>query len=232
MIGKLYAVGVGPGEPELLTLKALKALTEAQVIAVPKGKAEKDSVALSIISKFVEGKQILELVFPMTGEREVLNESWDEAADEVGGLLEQGKVVVFATLGDPSLYSTFTYLLSTLKNKYDDLDVEIIPGINSFSAAASRLQLPLAEGGENLAVIPVPANTSRLKEVLNLFDTVILLKVHRYFDRIMEVLLELGLEEKGYFISRCGNRDEFVSNDLKSLAGKKLDYLSMMIIKK
>lgn len=230
--GKLYAVGVGPGEPELLTLKALKAFREAQVIVVPKGKAEKESVALSIISSFIEGKEVSELVFPMTGDQEILHKSWKESANTISGLLGQGKTVAFATLGDPSLYSTFTYIMSILKKQNSSLQVEIIPGINSFSAAASLLQLPLAEGEENLAVISTPANTSRLKDVLQLFDTVILLKIHRYFDQVMETLWELGLEEKGYFVSRCGSKEEYFTNNLKALSGESLDYLSMLIIKK
>lgn len=186
--GRLYAIGAGPGDPELLTLKALKAIQEAQVIAVPKGKAEKESVALSIISSFIEGKEILEMVFPMTGDQDILQKAWKETAERIGDLLSQGKTVVFATLGDPSLYSTFTYIMSILKKQDSSLQVDIIPGINSFSAAAALIQMPLVEGEENLAVISTPANTSKLKEVLLLFDTVILLKIYRYFDQVMETL--------------------------------------------
>ncbi|UNC92498.1 precorrin-2 C(20)-methyltransferase [Candidatus Contubernalis alkaliaceticus] len=233
MNGKLCAVGVGPGEPELLTLKAVKALNEAQVIAVPKGYAEKESVALLIISPFIQGKKILELVFPMTDDKEVLTNSWQEAAEKISSLLKKGENVVFATLGDPSLYSTFNYLKATLE-QYDteDFIVEIIPGINSFSAAASLLQEPLVEGSENMAVVSTPQNTSRLKEIIELFDTVVLLKVHRYFEQVLDCLKELGLENNGYYVSRCGSSKEFFSQDLETLAGEKLDYLSMLIIKK
>ncbi len=233
MNGKLYAVGVGPGEPELLTLKAVKAIKEAQVIAVPKGYAEKDSVALLIIAPFIQGKEILELVFPMTDDKEVLNNSWKEAAAKISSLLKKGKNVVFATLGDPSLYSTFNYLKSTLQQyETEDFTVEIIPGINSFSAAASLLKVPLVEGSENMAVVSTPQNTSRLKEILGLFDTVVLLKVHRYFEQVLDCLKELGLENNGYYVSRCGSSQEYFSEDLETLAGEKLDYLSMLIIKK
>ncbi len=233
MNGTLYAVGVGPGEPELLTLKAVQAIKDAHVVAVPKGYAEKDSVAQLIIEHYTEGKEILELVFPMTDSREELMESWSEAAEKVGSLLKSGKNVVFATLGDPSLYSTFNYLKSTLQQHFaEDFTIKIIPGINSFSAAASLLQLPLVEGSQNMAVVSTPQNTSRLKDILALFDTVVLLKVHRYYEQIMECLSELGMENNGYFVSRCGSSEEYYSQDLKALAGKKLDYLSMLIIKK
>lgn len=233
MNGTLYAVGVGPGEPELLTLKAVRALKEAHVIAVPKGYAEKESVAQLIIEHFIDGKDILELVFPMTDNKEVLKKSWQEAAGKIGRLLKGGKNVVFATLGDPSLYSTFNYLKSTLQQQFPDhFTIEIIPGINSFSAAASLLQLPLAEGSQNMAVVSTPQNTSRLKDILGLFDTVVLLKVHRYFEQIMECLSDLGMENNGYFVSRCGSKEEYCSQDLENLAGEKLDYLSMLIIKK
>lgn len=183
MNGTLYAVGVGPGEPELLTLKAVRALKDAHVIAVPKGYAEKESTAQLIIEQFIEGKDILELVFPMTDDKEVLRNSWQDAAEKIGSLLKSGKNVVFATLGDPSLYSTFNYLKTTLQQKFNEgFTIEIIPGINSFSAAASLLQLPLVEGSQNMAVVSTPQNTSRLKDILAMFDTVVLLKVHRYFE--------------------------------------------------
>lgn len=232
MKGKLYAVGVGPGEPSLLTIKALKVLEEARVVAVPKGKAEKGSLALSIIEDYIKDKEVLELVFPMTDNREVLEEFWEKAAEKVGALLEKGEKVVFATLGDPSLYSTFSYLKSYLEKQGNSFSVEVIPGINSFSAAASLLQLSLVEGDQNLAVVSAPQNISRLKEVLKIFDTVVILKVNKYLEEIMKVLEEMGLEDKGYFVSRCGREDEYFSRDLKGLLEDKLDYLSMIIVRK
>ncbi|RQD78476.1 MAG: precorrin-2 C(20)-methyltransferase [Candidatus Syntrophonatronum acetioxidans] len=232
MEGKLYAVGVGPGEPSLLTIKALKALEEARVVAVPKGKAEKKSLALSIIKDYIKDKEVLELVFPMTDNKEVLEEFWEKAAKKVAALLEKGERVVFATLGDPSLYSTFTYLRSYLEKRGNSFPVEVIPGINSFSAAASLLQISLVEGDQNLAVVSAPQNTSRLKNILKIFDTVVILKVHRYLEEIMEVLEELDLEDKGYFVSSCGREDEYFSRDLKALLKKDLDYLSMIIVRK
>lgn len=232
MEGKLYAVGVGPGEPSLLTIKALKALEEARVVAVPKGKAENKSLALSIIKDYIKDKEVLELVFPMTDNKEVLEEFWEKAAKKVAALLEKGERVVFATLGDPSLYSTFTYLRSYLEKRGNSFPVEVIPGINSFSAAASLLQISLVEGDQNLAVVSAPQNTSRLKNILKIFDTVVILKVHRYLEEIMEVLEELDLEDKGYFVSSCGREDEYFSRDLKALLKKDLDYLSMIIVRK
>lgn len=242
--GKLFGIGVGPGEPGLLTLEAVKALQEARVIAVPQARAGGESVALKTIRGLddihrpvLEGKEILELVFPMTGDPGVLGKAWQEAAGEVGSRIEKGTSVAFATLGDPSLYSTFSYLVSTLGEEFRardrELVVEIIPGINSFSAAASRLQVPLVEGNENLAVIPFHAgNKDKLKLILSLFDTVVLLKVHRSLDQILPVLEESGLLDCSYFVSRVGDEKEFISHDLKGLVGQRLDYLSLMIIKK
>src|SRR4030067_1997224 len=132
-IGKLYGIGVGPGDPELLTLKAVRVLGEADVVAIPKSKEESDSIALSIVKGAVDlsKKETVELVFPMTKDKEVLRKAREEAAVAIADRLKAGKNVACITLGDPMFYSTFSYLIPLVKERLPEVHIEIIPGISS-----------------------------------------------------------------------------------------------------
>ncbi len=176
-MAKIYAVGVGPGDPELLTRKA------------------------------------------------------EEAAAEVAERVRQGSDVAFITIGDPFLYSTFLYLYRIFRERYPDIPVEVVPGISSVSAAAVAAGMPLGLASERIAIIPA-AFEEDLRRTLGEFDTVVLMKVSRVFDGIYALLQELGLERNGAFISRVGSPEEEVVFDLGSLVGRKLDYLSLLIVKK
>ncbi|HBR17301.1 MAG: precorrin-2 C(20)-methyltransferase [Deltaproteobacteria bacterium RIFCSPLOWO2_12_FULL_43_16] len=232
--GILYGVGIGPGDPELLTLKAVAILKKADVIAVPKSKEEADSRALSIVEKMVDckGKEILELILPMTKEKEILAKARKEVAALISEKLKQGKVVACITLGDPLFYSTFSYLIPLVMNALPEVTVKIIPGVSSINAASSAALLPLAEADEKIAVIPSTYEQEGLKEIIRGFDTVVLMKVNRVMDKVLTVLEELALKGKATFVSRAGWPEEMVIRDLDSLKGKELDYFSMVIVKK
>src|SRR4030067_3429473 len=131
-IGKLYGIGVGPGDPELLPLKAVRVLGEADVVAIPKSKEESDSIALSIVKGSVDlsKKETLELMFPMTKDKEVLRKSREEAAAAICERLLSGKNVACITIGDPMFYSTFSYLLPLVKERIPEISIDIVPGIS------------------------------------------------------------------------------------------------------
>lgn len=233
MTGKFYGIGVGPGDPELITLKGARLIKEVDVICVPKAKTEKGSFALAIVEKLVpEGKQILEVVMPMTKDPVKLQEYWLEGAKEIFNLLQKGLDVAFLTLGDTMLYSTYSYLLKNLQKLDSELEIITVPGITSFAAAAARTNTPLAEGDEPLVILPVQEEGDNLKEILDSFPNAVLMKVAAKFPRIKKVLEETGRKDKAVYISRCGCPDELIETNLDNLTGEKLNYFSLILVKK
>lgn len=230
----VYAVGVGPGDPELLTRKAERIIRSADVICAPTGAAEAGSYALSIVEEFIDRsrQEVLVQVFPMLKDQQGLDPFWEEAADQVAQRIAEGKDVVFITIGDPFLYSTYLYIHRILLVKYPEIAIEIVPGISSILASSAVSGVPLGLGGERIAILPATYENEELKRTLEDFDTVILMKVNRVFDRVYAVLKELGREKGAVFIRRVGSLEEEVHFDLEALVGKKLDYLSMLIVRK
>jgi precorrin-2/cobalt-factor-2 C20-methyltransferase len=232
-MSKLIGIGIGPGEPELITLKAKKALAEADIVFVPQSKLDKNSVAHEIVNKFISSEaEIINLLLPMTTDQEVLEQAWKIGAEQIVSALADGKTGAFITLGDCMLYSTYAYILQEIKKIKPELIVENIPGVTSFAAAASVLGQPLAEGDESLAIIPALKKTADLAKILDVHENVVFLKVASKIEELVSVLAALGLSNKAVFISKCGHPDQKIVYDLKELAGEKLEYLSLLIVKK
>jgi precorrin-2/cobalt-factor-2 C20-methyltransferase len=245
MTGKLYVTGVGPGDPELLTLKALRILREVPCICVPKGREEGSSLALSIVRKAVniEGKEIIEAHFPMRKTRGCqlsavssqqdfeLDAKWDETARDVLSRLDKGIDVAFITLGDPTIYSTFFYLYDRLVESNPNLEMEIIPGVSSITAASAQAKISLGLANEKIAILP--ANyIENLKESLEIFDTIVLMKVHKVYGKVLNILDEIGLTRNAVYVSRSGMDDEKIFKDIRKIKEGDLNYFSVMIIKK
>ena len=246
MTGKLYVIGVGPGDPELLTLKAVRILKEVKCICVPKGREEGNSLALSIVQKALslEGKEIIEAHFPMTKteqqglgirgqglENSRLDNKWAETVKNILGRLNKGIDVAFITLGDPAVYSTFFYLYDRLLELNPNLKIEIIPGVSSINASAALAGLSLGLADERIAILP--ANyIDNLKEMLGKFDTVVLMKVHKVFEGIRQTLTEMNFLNNAIYISRAGMEDEKVFKNINSVKEEDLNYFSMIIVKK
>jgi len=232
--GVLYGVGIGPGDPELLTLKAVRILKQVEVIAVPKSKEEAESKALSIVQQAVDikGKEILELVLPMTKEKEILAKAREDVVNLICEKLKQGMDIACITLGDPLFYSTFSYFIPLITKVLPEIEVRVIPGVTSINAVSSITLLPLAEADEKVAVIPATYEEKGLKEIIRNFDSIVLMKINKVMDKILTILEELDLKDKAVFISRAGWPDEVVVKDVESLRNKRLDYFSMIMIKK
>lgn len=231
--GKLYGVGIGPGDPKLVTLKAKEILDKADIIFVPKGNEDGSSWARSIVEGVIStDKDFRELTFPMTTDKNTLSKYWLDAAYQIVKEVNKGKEVAFVTIGDPFIYSTYIYLLKTIKNNFSDIDVETVPGVSAFNAASSMGNFALVEGYEKLAVIPVTNDLAGLKEAIRCFDTVVLMKVGSKLDKALSILKELRLLKNSVLISRVGHEDEKIIYDLTSLKDKKMGYLSVIVVKK
>jgi precorrin-2/cobalt-factor-2 C20-methyltransferase len=234
MPARLVAVGVGPGDPELLTRKAERILRSVPVIYAPTGAADAASYALAIVEPFIDRtrQEVLTRVFPMTKDESDLIPFWEETAAELAQRVRAGRDVAFITIGDPFLYSTFLYLYRIFRDKYPEIEIEIVPGITSVGAAAAAAGVSLGLSADRLAILPATYEEGQLRQTLVEFDTVVLMKVSRVFDRVFALLAELGLEKSSVFVRRVGSSEEEVVTDLSSLLGKKLDYLSLLIVRK
>lgn len=238
-MSNLYVIGVGPGDPELLTLKAVRILKEVPCICVPKGREEGSSLALSIIQKTLDlsDKDIIEAHFPMKKTRGQksdnceLDTKWQETIEAVYGRLSKGIDIAFITIGDPAIYSTFFYLYDKLLEINPEINIEIIPGVSSINTAAARAKLSLSLADEKIAVIPA-TYTNDIREILEKFDTVVLMKVHAVFDNVLNMLDEMNLTDNAVYVSRAGMENEKIFKNIREIKKTDLNYFSVVIIKK
>ena len=231
--GKFWGIGVGPGDPELLTLKAKRILEEIDFLFIPRSHSEKRSLAFSIISELIDKDwQTIDLILPMTRDKEELRKHWQAAAAKVIETLQNGQDAAFITLGDPTLFSTFTYLLNEVQKLVPDLEVEIIPGISSVTSISAWIKEPLVEGEESLLIIPAEEKFANLASYLPHFDNIMIMKAGRYIERIHNLLEAQPNRSQVFLASRCGFADGYFTSDLKSVQGQEIDYLSSVLIKK
>ena len=236
---KLFCVGCGPGDPELLTIRALNLIKEADIIFVPTSKLNKPSIALSIVEKYLnKTTEIINLVFPMIKDRDSLKEYWKKNAFEIAQMVRSGKKTVYLTVGDPSLYSTWIYIHKELKKNYHDIEIEIVPGITSIFAFAAEAKISLVEGDENLSIVPACYDLNKVKNTVKSSDTIVFLKDGRYFDNVIEMLSDTGFSDDSKIaiaqdVSTQENILEIKS--LKDIKGKKQSsskYFSIMVVKR
>jgi precorrin-2/cobalt-factor-2 C20-methyltransferase len=229
--GKLYGIGVGPGDPELLTLKAVKIMGQVQLVIVPKGDTGEQSVARQIISPFLkEGQWVEEFTAPMTRDRQLRSAAWDQLAERVERVLASGQEVAFVTLGDSTVYSTYFYLIEALLRRGADFQLQTVPGITSFSAAAAMINQALTLGSESLAVVPADRGLDYIRQALANFDNVVLMKVIPQLDQIIELLAELSRLDQAAYVSRCGMPGQFVKESLAAAGEIPRDYFSLILV--
>ncbi|HEY6657741.1 MAG TPA: precorrin-2 C(20)-methyltransferase [Nitrososphaeraceae archaeon] len=236
---KLFCVGCGPGDPELLTIRALNLITEADVIFVPTSKLDKPSIALSIVAKYIkETTKIINLVFPMVKDKDSLKDYWEKNTLEISQMVRTGKKTLYLTVGDPSLYSTWIYIHRELKKNHKDIEIEIIPGITSIFAFAAESKIGLVEGNEHLSIVPACYDLNKVKNTVKASDTIVFLKDGRYFDNVIEMLSDSGFgEETQIAIAQDVSTKENILEikHLKDLKGKKQPsqkYFSIMVVKR
>jgi precorrin-2/cobalt-factor-2 C20-methyltransferase len=231
--GTLYGVGLGPGAPDLLTLRALQVIQRVPTLLLPVRRPGDSGLAYSIVEPHLEpGKQrIVRLPFPQAMASAELNAQWDEHCREVLALLQDGRDAAFLTEGDPLLYSSFIQLAERLRAHAPQLSVEIVPGVSAMNAAAAAAGQPLAARGQRLAVLPTVYRDDDLRQVLEEFDTVVLLKVNRSLDRLVVLLRELGLAERALLVERCGRPEQRIIRGLCKDPGP-VDYFSLVIVRR
>lgn len=231
--GKVTGVGIGPGDPELLTIKAFRAIKEADVVAYPKKKRGANSYAYEIISPYKEViKEELPLVFPMTKEKDVLEREWKRIADELFLHVKEGKNVAFVTEGDPMLYSTFIHLLKTMRRFYPKVPLASIPGVSSTTAVASTFLIPFADGDEEVAVIPATENREKMKEAIETHDSIVFIKVAKVLPMMVEILEELNLLSSAVVATKVTSEQEILWRDVEELRYAELEYLTLMMVRK
>ncbi len=230
--GTLYGIGVGPGDPELITLKAVNTLKKVAVVFAAASTKNDFSLAQRIAAPHLrEGVDIVRLEFPMTRDQQVLDKAWRANADAVIGVLAQGRDAAFLTLGDPMTYSTFGYLLRTLHGLLAEIPVRVIPGVTSYQAAAAHTGRVLAESGESLTVLSGVAPEEELEAALKAADSAVILKAYKTMPVIRRVLTRLGLAESAVFVTRLGHEGEEVITGLDNIP-EKPSYFSLLLVRK
>lgn len=226
----LYCIGIGPGNSEYLTLKAANILKVAEVVFCPQSAYKKDSLAYSICQEHInKNAKIVNLVFPMTKDKEELAKYWQEAYEKIINEAETAKITAFITLGDPAIYSTYSYIIERLSDN-PSIEVQTVPGITAFSACASALNASLVESDQKLALLPA-SNLAAVKNAIKDFETIILYKVKGNVEKISQFLKEKNLLENAFLISKVSTTDERIE-PLNHLQPDEKGYFSTIIIKR
>lgn len=220
--GTLYGVGVGPGDPELLTCKAVRILRGADIIAVPDTGGE--NTALGICRQYIEGKPLLFCDMPMVRDKQLLARKYDEAADEICKILDSGRDAAFITLGDPTVYSTYLYVHQRVRAR--GYQTELVPGVPSFCAAAARLGESLCEAAEPLVI--VPASNREIDTFLDLPGTKVLMKTGRAMAQVKRTLSERKVSVQS--VENCGLPGERVFRSLDEI-DTEAGYFSIVVVK-
>jgi precorrin-2/cobalt-factor-2 C20-methyltransferase len=240
MEGTFYVVGVGPGDPQLMTLKAARILEECDIWFVPSAFENGGSMAHKIAAGAVgdRDKTILNHRFPM---KQVfrgqdpdpeLKDAWQEAARTIMDHLAKGQDVVFPTLGDPAIYSTGYYVCETLQEYGCPFKVEIVPGVSAIGASSAVSSMPLCLGDERLVVIPATFENDQIHELLALSDAAVFMKVSKVMERLVGLLDDLGLVDNAVLVERCSLADQRVWTNIREAVGQDLHYFSTMVVRK
>ena len=230
--GILYGVGVGPGDPRLLTLRAVEVLRAVKVVFAAGSPKNRYSVALNVVRGILPPQtQVQRLDFPMTSQIRERHQAWQNNAAQVLAELRAGRDAAFVTIGDPLTYSTYAYLVRTMMKLAPQTRVETVPGVTAYQAAAARLNLPLVEDRQSLVVVSGISEPSEIARLAACGDTVVIMKPYRNYDRILDAIEELGDGRQVYTVSACGLPQERVAPRAADLRGQPVPYLSLMIVK-
>lgn len=229
-MNKFYGIGVGPGDPELLTVKAVNTLKSLDLLLVPSGKKEGKSESYEIAKSYLKPDiQVEKRHFPMTLDLEAMHEEIAPIAMEVIDWVKSGLNVGFLTLGDPMIYSTFIYLLEHFKGK---IPVASVAGISSFSAIASGMITPLVDGDASLVICPCTQPLDRIEKTILDHDAVVLMKLYKNSESVLDILKKHDLLKQCVMVSNFGKDSEII-HDLKTLKEHEdISYFTTLLLNK
>jgi len=231
--GIFYGIGVGPGDPELITVKGARLIAACGCVVVPTSRMKKVSIALNIARRYISaGAEIVEQIYPMSSDKALLQEKWSQAAGDVLARLRKPQDVCFLTLGDPLFYSTHIYLLRCLKALDPDLKTVTVPGIMAMGAASAVTDFPLGEAKKPVTVVPTADDLTATRRAIEGGGNVVLMKVGDRLQPILALLEELDVIDRAVFVAKAGQDDQVVATDLRALntSDPKTGYLSIILI--
>ncbi len=231
--GAFYGVGVGPGDPELLTVRARRLLEQVGVVCFTQLDNEAPSFALDVVRQLLSsGAELLPVIIP-ADDSPVDHDTWHEAAARIGAKLREGQDVAFITEGDPMLYSEFPHLIEHVQAEgIEGLSVEVVPGVPSVMAAAASSGVPLVSQGQRLAILPEVYGIDDLREAITNYDTIVLMEIDHNLMRALANLESLGLAGHAIYVRQASTASERVIHDISKLTAEDLDYFSLLIIKR
>jgi precorrin-2/cobalt-factor-2 C20-methyltransferase len=225
--GTIYGVGVGPGDPELITLKALRVLRAAPIVAYP-APLDGDSFARALVAQFLTGAQReIAIRIPMRPERFPAREVYDQAARTIGDEAAAGRDVAILCQGDPFFYGSFMYLFARLAVRFP---VEIVPGVSSLTTCAAASRQPLAAREETLTVIPATLDAAALECRLAGAEAAAIIKLGRHFAKVRDVLVRLGLAERAHYVERASLPDQRIL-PLAEIDAAAVPYFAMILLR-
>ncbi len=228
--GHFYAIGVGPGSPDLLTFRAAALIRSADVIIAPRSRKADKSLALETVQELINGQEVIDHVYAMTRDVERTMQLWTQVADLAGERCRAAKSVVQITLGDPLIYSTSCYLLSLVRETLADECVHVVPGISAFQAAASLFDQPLTIQEDSMTLMPA-TDMARVEAALDHCETLVLYKAGRKINEIADLLERRGLADRARLVcyAEQGSK-QFVSDDLRAAAKTHHGYMTTVLV--
>ena len=230
-MAKFYGIGTGPGDSSLVTVKAINTLKNIDILYTPEAKKGGDSLALSIVKEYVPDKvEIKSRHFPMSNHGTDKIEAWEDISKEIVSDVKSGKDVGFITLGDPMIYSTYVYVMERIM---EDIEVETIPGISSFSNIASNQNFPLVMDTDPLVVIPCTMEQDKIDEALEKYDCIVLMKIYKKINLILDKLKKHNLIDYAILVSNSSQEREVVFTNLREEEiDEKISYFSTILVNK
>ncbi len=230
--GTFYGIGVGPGDPDLITLKAVKILSQVDIVYAAASTKNHHSLAVNIAEQHIpEHTAVKMLRFPMTRDKNETRNAWRSHARTILDDIQTGKNVAFLTLGDSMTYSTFGYLMKHVRKIAPEVEIQTVPGITSYQAAAARLNTPLVEGEESLMVVSGAKGGNRLRELDGKPENVVFMKAYRNVGDIKDAIDEMGTYPSSVGIKNCSHPDEEIIPDIDELRDRLPDYWTLIIAK-
>jgi precorrin-2/cobalt-factor-2 C20-methyltransferase len=233
MSGTLFGIGVGPGDPELIPLKAVRILQQVERIFTAASAKNDYSLAVEIAKPHISQDAVVEkLEFSMSKDRSVMEGAWHRNARRIAEVLESGHSCAFLTLGDPLTYSTYSYIMRYLQKEWPHLALVTVPGITSYQAAAAALNQPLVQGEESLLIMSGVHGGERFQQMPVKPDNVVFLKAYRNVEGICRALEDADMLNNSVAITNCSRKEEEIHNDLSCLSRQTPNYWTLIIARR